>query len=253
MHVSLCDQSRGRYHTGMKILRFLPGLLLACAPMAAAEPPPAKAAASKPAAKPKPPVAAKPAVASPRTVTVTPEGEYVLGSPSAKVVVTEYGAPTCPYCKQWHDKVYTQLRRNYIDTGKVRFAFRELPSHNPPVDMAIFAIARCAATDKYFTVIDKAFARQEQIEASNRQQGGPLPLLQALAGEVGVTPDKFMGPCLDSPTLKTRLGAVQQLAARDKAPGTPAILIDGAMISDAAMDDYKALRALLDAAVAAAK
>jgi protein-disulfide isomerase len=216
--------------------------LLACTPVALAAPPP-KATRPAPAKLP----------GDTQTVSVSADGEYALGSPAAKVVVTEYGAPTCPYCKQWHDRVYTAIRRDYIDTGKIRFAFRELPSHNPPVDAAIFGIARCVAKDKYFAVIDEAFKRQDAIEASNRTAGGPLPLLQALASDFGVTPDKFMGPCLDSPALKARLGAVQQLATGDKVPGTPAILINGAMIPDAAMDDDNALRALLDKAIAAAR
>jgi protein-disulfide isomerase len=225
---------------------------LALAPAALAAPPPK---AAKPAAAPRP-APSKPAPAKPKSdaqaVTVSADGEYVLGSPKAKVVVTEYGAPTCPYCKQWHDSVYVQLRRDYIDTSKIRFAYRELPSHNPPVDSAIFGIARCAAPASYFAVIDEAFSRQAAIEASNRTPEGPLPLLKALAGDFGVTPDKLMGPCLDGPALKARLGAVQQLAARDNVPGTPTVLIDGVMVPDAAMDDYKALRALLDKAIAAA-
>lgn len=222
--------------------RLVLAIVLACAPAALAAPP-------HKAARPAP---AKP-LADGQTVTVSADGEYVLGSPKAKTVITEYGAPTCPYCKQWHDKVFAQLKRDYIDAGKVRFAFRELPSHNPPVDGAIFAIARCAPKEKYFAIIDAAFERQTEIEASNRAPEGPLPLLKAFAGEFGITPDRFVGPCLDSPALKARLGAVQQLAGRDKVPGTPTLLIDGVLVPDAAMDDYKALGALIDKAIDVAR
>jgi protein-disulfide isomerase len=222
--------------------RLVLAALFACAPAALAAPP--QKAGRPAAAKPQGDV---------QTVTVSAEGEYMLGSPKAKVVITEYGAPTCPYCKQWHDKVYAQLKRDYIDAGKIRFAFRELPSHNPPVDSAIFAIARCATKENYFAIIDKAFERQDEIEASNRSPEGPLPLLKALAGDFGITPDRFMGPCLDSSALKARLAAVQQLAARDKTPGTPTLLINGVMVADAAMDDYKALRGLIDKAIDGAR
>ena len=78
--------------------------------------------------------------------TLTPlEGDSFVGPADAKVTVIEYGAPTCGACKSWHDQAWTQLKTSYIDSGKIKFVFREFPSHNPPVDAAIFSLARCAA------------------------------------------------------------------------------------------------------------
>ena len=101
--------------------------------------------------------------------SLTPvEGDRFLGPADAKVTVIEYGAPTCPGCKSWHSQNWSQLKSGYIDTGKIKFIFREFPSHNPPVDAAIFSLARCAGTVDWFPLIDEAFARQEAIEIASR-------------------------------------------------------------------------------------
>src|SRR5215813_10168756 len=78
------------------------------------------------------------------------QGDAFLGPADAKVVVTEYGAPTCPGCKAWHDQYWAQIKSSYVDTGKIKFIFREFPSHNPPVDAAIFSIARCTDAKEFF-------------------------------------------------------------------------------------------------------
>src|SRR5690349_19879410 len=90
------------------------------------------------------------------SATSTTEGDSFLGAADAKVTVVEYGARTCPICKAWHDDNWKQLKSAYIDTNKIKFVLRELPSHNQAVDAAIFAIARCAGPKKYFDVIDEA-------------------------------------------------------------------------------------------------
>lgn len=182
---------------------------------------------------------------------VAPDGDMVQGAAAAKVTLTEYGAPTCPGCKAFHDTVYVAIKSGYIDTGKIKFVWRELPSHNPPVDVAIFGIARCTGQKTFFDVIDEAYARQEKIEAASRSPGGARPALAELAAKFGVGEGQLES-CIKDPKLFQRIDEVQKLATADGVTGTPTILIDGKLVDN---NDYEKakLAARLDAALAAAK
>jgi protein-disulfide isomerase len=153
------------------------------------------------------------------------EGDSFLGPADAKVVLIEFFAPTCPACKSWHDKNWEQLKTSYIDTGKIKFVFRELPSHNPPVDASIFAIARCAGAERYSEVIDQAFVRQEAIELASRSVEGPRPALADLAKTFGLSAAQFES-CIRDPANVDRIFAVQQDAQARRVGGTPTIFVN---------------------------
>ena len=56
-----------------------------------------------------------------------PLPDQVLGAAEAPVTIVEYASMTCPHCADFHAKTYPELKKRYIDTGKVRFIFREFP------------------------------------------------------------------------------------------------------------------------------
>lgn len=175
------------------------------------------------------------------------EGDSVLGATDARVVVMEFFAPTCPACKNWHDKNWEQLKTAYIDTGKIKFVFRELPSHNPPVDASIFAIARCAGTDSYAAVIDEAFARQEAIEIASRSVEGPRAALTDLAKSFGLTADQFE-TCIKDPANVERIFAVQTDAQARRVGGTPTIFVNDREVPN---PTFEALAKEIEAALSA--
>jgi len=81
-------------------------------------------------------------------------GDMALGAPDgAKVTVVEYASVTCPHCAAWQEETWPAFKAAFVDTNKVRYVFRELPT--PPANVAVagFMIARCAGEDKYFDVI----------------------------------------------------------------------------------------------------
>ena len=77
--------------------------------------------------------------------------ELAFGDPSG-VPMIEYGSLTCPHCAVFSREVFPELKKDYIDTGKVRFIFREF-SRNP-LDVAAFVLARCVGDDKAFAAIE---------------------------------------------------------------------------------------------------
>jgi protein-disulfide isomerase len=87
-----------------------------------------------------------------------PNGDIILGSATAPVTIIEYASMTCPHCAHFAEKTLPELQTRYIDTGKVRFIFREFPLD--PLAAGGFMLARCAGKDKYMQVVETLFARQ---------------------------------------------------------------------------------------------
>src|SRR5271165_3786716 len=97
-----------------------------------------------------------------------PLGDQVLGADNAPVTIVEYASMTCPHCAQFQAKTFPKLKERYIDTGKVRFIFREFPLD--PLAAGAFMLARCADKDKYFAVIDLLFGTQRDWVVPNPLQ-----------------------------------------------------------------------------------
>ena len=89
-----------------------------------------------------------------------PLPELAMGDPSG-VPVIEYGSLTCPHCATFSREVFPELKKDYIDTGKVHFIFREF-SRNP-LDVAAFVLARCIGDDKAFAAIELLFSPAGQV------------------------------------------------------------------------------------------
>src|SRR5262249_55815019 len=81
-----------------------------------------------------------------------PLGDEIQGQADAPVTIVEYASMTCPHCSHFHETTYPEMKKKYIDTGKVRFIFREFPLDQLAAGAAM--LARCAGKDKYFPLID---------------------------------------------------------------------------------------------------
>lgn len=145
-------------------------------------------------------------------------GEFPEGPETAKVTIIEYASASCPHCAAFYKDVYPALKKDYIDTGKVRFLFREYP-HNDAA-LGAFMIARCAPKEKYFPLIDIYFKTQQNWVPS------PLQGLKDIALQAGFTEDTF-NACLKNTDVAKGI-----LAERDRAnvfgvTGIPYIFING--------------------------
>ena len=97
------------------------------------------------------------------------EGDMAMGAPEgAKVTVVEYASVTGHVCAAWQEENWEAFKTRYVDTDKVRYVFREIPT--PPAEVAVagFLIARCAGEDKYFDVVHELLASQEEMRADPR-------------------------------------------------------------------------------------
>ncbi|MEM8771881.1 MAG: DsbA family protein [Pseudomonadota bacterium] len=93
-------------------------------------------------------------------------GEMSIGAVDAPVTVIEYASVTCPHCATFHERVYPDIKRDYVDTGKVRFVFREFPTAPAELSVVGSMLARCAADkggeEAYFLVLGSLFKTQQK-------------------------------------------------------------------------------------------
>ena len=117
--------------------------------------------------------------------------DMTQGNPKAPVTIVEYGSAACSHCAAWAKDVYPAFKAKYIDTGKVRYVFREAITSPPQLAAVGFMLARCAGKDKYFATLDGVFHAQEQVFATGDIKA---PLL-AVAAKAGFQPltSKFLG------------------------------------------------------------
>jgi protein-disulfide isomerase len=159
-------------------------------------------------------------------------GEMALGPDNAKVTVIEYASASCPHCANFYKTTFQDLKKQYIEPGKIRFVFREFP-HNDAA-LAAFMIARCAPKDRYFPLIDTFFTTQDTW-LKNPAEG--LFKIAQLAG--------FTKASFDS-CLKNEDVAKGILAVRDKAEsefgveGIPTFFVNGQVLNgEASLAEFK--------------
>jgi protein-disulfide isomerase len=152
-------------------------------------------------------------------MTPPKEGDMVLGQDTAKVTIIEYASASCPHCAAFYTDVFVPFRKDYIDTGKVKFIFREFP-HNDQA-MGAFMLARCSAKEKYFPLIDIFFTTQKKWVPDAYAQ------LKDIAKQTGMTAEDF-DKCLKN--VDVAKGIMEVRDKGDKSygvKGIPTIFING--------------------------
>ncbi len=149
-----------------------------------------------------------------------PDGDVALGSDKAPVTIIEYASMTCPHCAHFSETTFPELKKRYIDTGKVRFIFREFPFDK--VAAAAFMLARCAGKDRYMAVVETLFAKQGEWAVNE-----PRAPLQNIAKQLGFTDETFKACLTNQKVLDdievVRNRAVQKLGVNS----TPTFFVNG--------------------------
>ena len=159
-----------------------------------------------------------------RTAFERPD-EHAIGNPNAAVTIVEYASVTCPACANWHQTVYPDLKDRYIDTGKVRYVFREFLAGAPDLADAGFMIALCAGEEDWFKNIKLQFDRQSQI-LTLAQQGQARQAYVSLAKSSGLSEDEFV-QCMSNEDLREAYMDRMQSGIDAGVSGTPAFIING--------------------------
>src|ERR1700733_14196838 len=149
-----------------------------------------------------------------------PDGDIVLGSDKAPVTIIEYASMTCPHCAHFSQETFPELQKRYIDTGKVRFIFREFPLD--ALAAAGFMLARSAGKDKFMPIVETLFANQAEWMVEK-----PVPALRDIAKQFGFTQQSF-DECLANQKVLDGIQDVRDRAAEKLGVNsTPTFFVNG--------------------------
>ena len=149
--------------------------------------------------------------------------DMALGNANASVTITEYASMTCPHCAAFNEQVFPRIKKEYIDTGKVRWIFREFP-----LDIKAAAgsmLSRCIANgdpQKYFAVTDMLFRSQNDWVTKNTTE-----TLTRIGKQAGLSQPQVEA-CLKDQSLLDKIAADQKYASEVlKVDSTPTFFING--------------------------
>ena len=152
------------------------------------------------------------------------EGDMALGAPEgAKVTVVEYASVTCHVCAAWQEENWEGFKARYVDTNKVRYVFREIPTPPREVAVAGFLIARCAGEDKYFDVVHELLANQESMRLD------PRATLFRVGNGAGLSNERVQQCITDEAGLEASEARAQTALAAG-VDGTPTFFVNGTKV-----------------------
>ena len=148
--------------------------------------------------------------------------DMAVGTAKAPVTIVEYASMTCPHCAAFEQNVFPMLKSKYMDTGKVRFVFREFPLDIKAV--AASMLARCIARDdagKFFATIDLLFKQQDQL------MGQTKDTLKLIGKQAGMD-ELAVETCEKDQALLDKIKADQAFAFETlKVDSTPTFFVNG--------------------------
>ena len=154
--------------------------------------------------------------------------DMALGDANAPIKIVEFASMTCPHCAAFEQNVFPMLRSKYIDTGKVRYVFREFPLDIKAASASV--LARCIANgdaEKFFGAIDTMFKQQDALMDQTKET------MLAIGKEAGLD-DKGVESCVGDQSAMDRLSADETFAAKQlKVDATPTFFINGKMVKGA--------------------
>ena len=164
--------------------------------------------------------------------------EMVLGDENAPVTVVEYASYTCPHCRNFHEQVFGELKANYIDTGKIKFVYREV--YFDKFGLWAGMIARCAGPDRYFGVTDLLYEKQAEWLAS-RNDAQIAADLRKIGLSAGMTGEQLDACLADGAKAQAMVEVFQANAEADSVRSTPTFIIDGESYTNMNYADFSAI------------
>lgn len=157
--------------------------------------------------------------------------DKVLGDRNAPITLIEYASLTCPVCAAVAEQVLPDIEEKFIKTGKVKLVFREYPTHNPELSLAVSVLARCAteksSDETYFTLIGGLFNTQSEWSENE----APRAALEKILGQAGLKGAAF-DACLERRDIIDIVNANARSGIEEfGVQGTPAFVLDGGILT----------------------
>ncbi len=150
------------------------------------------------------------------------QSDRILGFPTAPATIIEYASLTCGHCANFHKYTFGDLKKNYIDTGKVKFVYRHFPLDRFAFIAAI--LAECAGDDsKFFSMVDVLFEQQ----GNWTRQADPALALIELGEQNGVALEEFVN-CLTNQEMVDAIASESLIGSSQfGVDSTPTLFIQG--------------------------
>lgn len=164
--------------------------------------------------------------------------EMVQGAEDAPVEIIEYASYTCPHCANFHKGPFKQLKADFIDTGKVKFIYREV--YFDRYGLWASMVARCGGPEKFFGISDLIYEGQSEWTRA----GGPAEIvdeLRKIGRLAGIDNDQLEACLQDGTRAQTLVAWYQENADRDGIQATPSFIVNGKPVSNQSYADFKAL------------
>ncbi|MBU2890108.1 DsbA family protein [Celeribacter halophilus] len=171
--------------------------------------------------------------------------DLVLGDADAPIELIEYASYTCPHCANFHSAVFEPLKKDYIDTGKVRFVYREV--YFDKFGLWASMVARCGGDMRYFGIQKMLYEEQSEWLAGGKDTMEIVENLRKIGKRAGLT-DENLDACLNDGDMAEKLYAkfTKEVEEYD-INATPSLVIDGEKHSNMS---YADLKEILDAKLA---
>ncbi|WGH77342.1 DsbA family protein [Jannaschia ovalis] len=155
-----------------------------------------------------------------------PIPDITLGDPAAPVKVVEYASYTCPHCADFHNDTFKDFKRDYIDTGKVHFTYREVFFDRYGLWAAM--VARCAGPERYFGVAELLYSTQSDWARAG-EPADVAAALKRVGAQAGMDQETLDACMQDAAKAESLVAWYQANAERDGVRSTPSFLINGDM------------------------
>ncbi|MBK0327524.1 DsbA family protein [Rhodobacteraceae bacterium F11138] len=164
--------------------------------------------------------------------------EMVQGAEDAPVTMIEYASYTCPHCAAFHEGAYQQIKKNYIDTGKVKLIYREV--YFDRYGLWASMVARCGGPEKFFGISDLIFKGQD--EWARAGDGEAIVAELRKIGRLAGLDDATLDACMqDGDKAQTLVAWFQKNAEADEIQSTPSFVINGKKVANQSYEDFAAL------------
>jgi protein-disulfide isomerase len=158
--------------------------------------------------------------------------DSVLGRTDAPVTVIEYGSLTCPHCAAFDQSLFPRLKAEYIDSGKIRYVFRDFPRDR--VDLQAFQLAHCEHGRVFWPLIELLFQNQPAWTKARDPRAALLPLAQ----RAGLS-EPAARACLADQSLATTSAASAEAGSKAGVEFTPTFFVNGQKIALWSYEDWQ--------------
>ena len=164
--------------------------------------------------------------------------DMVIGNENAKIDIVEYASYTCSHCATFHTNVYPKLKQDYIETGKVRFTYREV--YFDKYGLWASMIARCAGPEKFFGLTDLIYKSQDKWARAGEDKA-IVSELSKLAKVAGLNDERIKNCLEDTEKLRALVEWFKKNASNDEVKSTPSFLINGEKFSNMSYEQFSAI------------